>query len=218
MLPEMPECLELPRPWQVIRTAGWSLIEAVGLPVGAWLGVAALAGSMAGVLAGLGAAWLVVGLHKVVRGKVPGLLMISALMLCIQAVLVLLTGQVWIYLLQLPVAKLLLSVLFARSAGTPEPLVSRLATEVASLRHDRVTSPGLQRFFQGNTWLWAGVFAVLAATFAVLIATEPVQTFLVMSTIATVAAVGTGIAVSLLWFRAVLKRHSLRFRVAAKVA
>lgn len=211
----MPNCLEIARPWPLLRTASWSLAEAAGIPAGAYLGVSALAGSAAGVIAGLSAVWLMVVARKLVSGKVPGLLMISALLLCVQAALVLTTGHAWIYLLQFPIAKLILSLLFARSARTADPLVARLATEFASVRHHGVNSPGLHHFFQRNTWLWAVIFGALAAGFAGLVATEPTAQFLIISTILTVTVVGAAAAVSALWFGLVLRRNGLRLRFAA---
>jgi hypothetical protein len=211
----VPDCLEIARPWPLLRTAAWGLAEAAGLPLGAYLGVSALAGSAAGIIAGLAVGWLVVLIRKVTTGKVPGLLMISALMLCVQAALVLATGQPWIYLLQFPIAKLILSVLFAKSARTADPLVARLATEFASVRHSGVNSPGLRHFFRRNTWLWAGVFGILAAGFAGLVATEPIAQFLIISTTVTVALVGAAAGVSALWFGRVLRTNGLRLRFAA---
>jgi hypothetical protein len=211
----MRNCLEIARPWPLLRTASWSLAEAAGIPAAAYLGVSALAGSAAGVIAGLLAVWLMVVARKLVSGKVPGLLMISALLLCVQAALVLATGQAWIYLLQFPMAKLILSVLFARSAWTADPLVARLATEFASVRHHGVNSPGLHRFFRRNTWLWAAIFGALAAGFAGLVATEPIAQFLIISTIVTVTVFSTAAAVSALWFALVLRRNGLRLRFAA---
>lgn len=33
----MPDCLELPRPVPLLRTAGWNLAESFGLPTGAYV-------------------------------------------------------------------------------------------------------------------------------------------------------------------------------------
>ena len=211
----MAECLEVARPWPLLRTAAWSLAEAAGLPVGAYLGVSALAGSAAGIIASVAVVWLTVLIRRLATGKVPGLLIISAALLCVQAALVLATGEVWIYLLQFPAAKLILSVLFARSAATADPLVARLATEFASVRHSGVDSPGLRHFFRRNTWLWAGVFAALAAGFAGLLVTVPITQFLIISPIITVAFVAMAAAISALWFGVVLKHNGLRLRFAA---
>jgi hypothetical protein len=101
-------------------------------------------------------------------------------------------------------------VLFARTASGPDPLVARLAAEVVALRQPPGRHPGLHRFFQGATWLWAGIFLLLAAALAVLMVTEPAGIFLMLSTVVTVALVVAGTGASALWFCLVLRRLGLR--------
>ncbi len=211
----MPEhLLELPRPLRLVRTTAWSLIESAGLPlaayaVGAWLG-----GRDAGLLAGLGAIWALAVIRKIGSGSVPSLLTISAIVLTVQTALVLVTGVLWIFLLQFPVANLCMCVLFARTARGPNPLVARLAAEVVALRSPATQHPGLHRFFQGATWLWAGIFLLLTAGLGVTMWTEPASTFLMLSTAATIALTVAGAGASTLWFMSVLRRHGLRVRFA----
>jgi hypothetical protein len=104
---------------------------------------------------------------------------------------------------------------FARTAGGPDPLVARSAAEVVALRQPGTPDPGLHRFFQGATWLWAGIFLLLAAGLAVLMVTEPANMFLMLSAAATVALVVAGTGASALWFFPVLRRLGLRLRFAA---
>src|SRR6516164_6632263 len=191
----MPDHVEFPRPLRLLRTISWSLIESAGLPIGALALGAWLYGRDAGLLAGLAATWLVA--------------------LILQTAMVLATGQLWIYLLQFPLANLVMSFLFARTARGPHPLVARLAAEVVALRQPSRHHPGLHRFFQGATWLWAGIFLLLTAGLAVLMVTEPLQAFMVASTVITVALTVAGIVISALWFRSVLRRFGLRVRFAA---
>jgi hypothetical protein len=127
---------------------------------------------------------------------------------------VLATGQVWLYLLQFPVANLVMCVLFARTARGPSPLVARLAAEVVALRQPSGHHPGLHRFFQGATWLWAGIFFLLTAGLGILMMTEPTGVFVMLSTALTLALVVLGAAVSALWFRSVLRQFGLRLRFA----
>ena len=110
-------------------------------------------------------------------------------MLTLQTAIVLSTGQLWLYLLQFPVANLVMCVLFARTARGPSPLVARLAAEVVALRQPG-HHPGLHRFFQGATWLWAGIFFLLTAGLGVLMVTEPTKLFIMLSTVLTVGAGG----------------------------
>ena len=206
--------LEVPRPLRLLVTAGWNLTESVGLPAAAYVLAAWLGGRDAGLVAGLAAIWLTAVIRKVATGSVPSLLTISAVVLTVQTAVVLATGELWLFLLQFPLANLCMCVLFARTASGPNPLVARLAAEVVALRQPAIPHPGLHRFFQGATWLWAGIFLLLAAGLAVMMVTEPATTFLMLSTAATVALVVTGTGASALWLFSVLRRLGLRLRFA----
>jgi hypothetical protein len=206
--------LELPRPLRLALTAGWSVTESVGLPVAAYVAAAGLGGRNAGLVAGLAAIWLTVVIRKLAARSVPSLLTISAVVLTVQTAVVLATGELWLFLLQFPLANLCLCVLFARTASGPDPLVARLAAEVVALRQPSTHHPGLHRFFQRATWLWAGIFLLLTAGLAVLMVTEPASLFLMLSTVATAALVVAGTGASTLWFLSVLRRLGLRLRFA----
>src|SRR5690349_20618587 len=209
----MQDHVEFPRPLRLLGTISWSLIESAGLPIGALALGAWLYGRDAGLIAGLAATWLVALIRKVATGSVPSLLTITAVVLTLQTAMVLATGQLWIYLLQFPLANLIMSFLFARTARGPHPLVAWLAAEVVALRQPSRHHPGLHRFFQGATWLWAGIFLLLTAGLAVLMVTEPLNAFMVASTVARTVA---GIAISAVWFWSVLRRSGLRVRFAAR--
>jgi hypothetical protein len=210
----VPEHLELPRPLRLLRTTAWSLTESAGLPVAAYAVGAWLGGRDAGLLTGVAATWAAAAIRRVATGCVPSLLTISAVVLTLQTAVVIATGEVWIFLLQFPLANLCMCVLFARTARGPNPLVARLATEVVALRQPATHHPGLHRFFQGATWLWAGIFLLLTAGLAVLMETEPTGTFLMLTTVATAAVVVAGTGASTLWFLSVLRRFGLRLRFA----
>jgi hypothetical protein len=208
------EHLELPRPWRLILTAGWNLAESLGLPVAGYIAGAKLGGQAAGMVTAAAVVWLTAAVRKVVTRSVPGLLAISALLLTLQAVLVIATGSLLLFLLQFPLTNLALCVLFARTAPTLKPLVAQLAAEVVALRQPSSHHPGLHRFFQGVTWLWAAIFAVSTVGLAALMATQPVKVFLLLTTAVTIGGVVAGTAASVLWFIRVLRRSGLRVRFA----
>lgn len=207
--------LELPRPWRLMLTAGWNLAESLGFPFVAYLAGAKLGGQDAGMVAAAAVVWFTVAVRQVATRSVPGLLLISALVLTLQTVLVVATGSVLIFLLQFPLANLALCILFARTAPTRKPLVARLAAEVVALRQPSSPHPGVDRFFQGATWLWAGIFAASTVGLAVLMAVVPASVFLLLTTAVTVGGVVAGTVLSALWFIRVLRRCGLRVRFAA---
>jgi hypothetical protein len=206
--------LEVPRPLRLLLTASWSVGESAGLPMAAYLLANWAVGRSAGMIAGLAAIWLTTAIRKVVTGSVPSLLTISALVLTVQTAVALATGELWLFLLQFPLANLAMSVMFVRTARGPDPIVARLAAEVVALRQPDGHHPGLHRFFQGATWLWAGIFLLLTAGLVPLMMTEPVNRFLLLCTLTTIALTAVGIGASALWFLAVLRKLGLRLRFA----
>jgi hypothetical protein len=206
--------LELPCPWRLLLTVGWNLAESLGLPVAGYIVGAALSGKAAGMVAATAVVWLTALVRKLATGSVPGLLMISALVLTLQTALVVITGSGLIFLLQFPLANLALCVLFARTAPTGKPLIGELAAQVAQLRLPSRPVPGLDRFFRGATWLWAGIFALSAVALAPLMVVEPYTLVLILATVITVAGTVMGAVVSALWFVSVLRRLGLRVRFA----
>jgi hypothetical protein len=214
-VPDRCEHLELPHPRRLLWTAGWNMAESVGLPFGAYVIATDLAGRNPGLLAGVGVVWLLIVIRKLVSGNVSALLMISAVVLTLQTAVVIFTGNVWMYLLQFPLANLAMCVLFARTAPTRRPLVAQLAAEVVALKQPDEHHPGLHRFFQGVTWFWSGLFLVLTLGMAVMMVTEPFTLFMLLSTTATIVLMLAGAGICVVWFLAVVRKLGLRLQFAA---
>jgi hypothetical protein len=208
----MPEYVELPRPVRLLRTAGWSVAESFGLPTGGYALAAWLAGRDAGLWTLLGVIWLTAGIRLLVTRSVPSLVLISLVMLTVQTVATIATGNLLIFLVHFPLADLGLCLLFARTARRHTPLAARLAAEVIGLRSPAVHQPRLYPFFQHVTVLWAGVFLLLAAALGALLATIPLATYVPVWAITTITLIFAGIVASALWFRSVLHRLDIRFR------
>src|ERR1700742_4739446 len=207
-----PEHLELPHPRRLLWQSVWSMAESVGLPFGTYVAVTDVVSPDAGLLAGTAVVWLLIAARKLVTGSVTSLLMISALVLTVQTAVAVGTGYTWMFQLQFPRGNLAMCVMFARTAPTRKPLVAQLAAEVVALKQPH---PGLHRFFQGATWLWAGLFLLLTLGLAVMMVTEPFKLFMLLSTAVTIGLTVVGAGVCVVWFLAVLRRLGLRLRFSA---
>jgi hypothetical protein len=209
-----PECLELPRPTALVRTIGWNIVESFGLPTGAFAVATALWGRDAGLWAMLGVIWLTAVIRKVATGSVPGLVAISLVVLTVQTLAAIITGNLWIFLLHFPLANLALCVLFARTARGRSPIAARLAAEVIGLRCPAVYQQRMHRFFQNVTWLWGGVFLALAVSLGALLATVPLTTYVPVWAITTITLIALGIGASTVWLRSVTRKLGIGFRFA----
>ena len=211
-MPASPGHLELPHPRRLLRAATWNVAESVGLPFGAYVVVTDVVSPDAGLLAGTAVVWLLIAIRKIASGSVSSLLMISALVLTIQTGVAISTGYMWMFQLQFPLANLAMCVVFARTAPTRKPLVAQLAADVVELKQPETHHPGLHRFFQGATWFWAGLFGLLTLGMAVMMVTEPLRLFLLLSSAVTIGLTLVGAAVCIVWFLAVVRRLGLRLR------
>src|SRR3984957_3068948 len=215
MLNRMPaalEHLELPHPRRLLWQSLWSMAESVGLPFGTYIVVTDMVSPDAGLLAGTAVVWLLIALRKVVTKSVTALLMISALVLTVQTAVAISTGFLWMFELQFPVGNLAMCVMFARTAPTRKPLVAQLAEEVVALK---MPHPGLHRFFQHATWLWAGLFLLATLGLGIMMVTEPYKLFLMLSTVVTVGLTAVGAGICALWIFAVIRRLGLRLHFTA---
>ena len=211
-MPAATEHLELPHLRRLLWTSAWTMAESVGLPFGTYIVVTDVVSPDAGLLAGTTVVWLLIALRKVVTKSVTALLMISALVLTVQTAVAISTGYMWMFQLQFPLGNLAMCVMFARTAPTRKPLVAQLAEEVVALKQPH---PGLHRFFQGATWLWAGLFLLLTLGLAVMMKTEPFKLFMLLSSLVTVGLTVLGAGICVLWFLAVIRRLGLRLRFTA---
>ena len=208
------DCLELPRPKLLLRTIGWNVVESFGLPTAGYAIAAAIAGRNAGLWAMLGAIWLTAVVRKLVTGSVPGLVAISLVVLTVQTLAAIITGNLWIFLLHFPLANLALFVLFTRTARGNSPIAAQLAAEVIGLRCPDIHQQRMHRFFQNVTVLWGGVFLLLAVCLGVLLATVPLATYVPVWAVTTVVLIALGIGVSTVWLRSVTRRLGIGFRFA----
>jgi hypothetical protein len=211
-MPAATEHLDLPHPRRLLWQSAWSMAESVGLPFGTYVVVTDVVSPDAGLLAGTAVVWLLLTLRKIATGTVTSLLMISALVLTVQTAVAVSTGFLWMFQLQFPLGNLAMCVVFARTAPTGKPLVAQLAAEVVAIKQPH---PGLHRFFQGATWLWAGLFLVLTLGMAVMMVTEPFKLFMLLSSVVTLGLTAVGVGICALWFFAVVRRLGLRLRFSA---
>jgi hypothetical protein len=209
-----PECLELPRPTMLLRTVGWNIAESFGLPTGGYVLASWLGGRDAGLWAMLAAIWFTAVIRKLVTGSIPGLVMISLIVLTVQTLAAIITGNLWIFLLHFPLANLGLCLLFARTARGHSPIAARLAAEVIGLRCPAVHQQRMHRFFQNVTVLWGGVFLLLSVSLGALLATVPLATYVPVWAITTITLIALGIGASTLWLRSVTRNLGIGFRFA----
>ena len=162
----------------------------------------------------LGVIWFTAIIRKVFTGSVPGLVAISLIVLTVQTLAAIITGNLLIFLVHFPLANLALCLLFARTARGRSPIAARLAAEVIGLRCPAIHQQRLHRFFQNVTVLWGGVFLLLAVSLGAMLATVPIATYIPVWAVTTIVLIALGIGVSTVWLRSVTRKLGIGFRFA----
>ena len=172
-----------------------------------WAVVAALAWSYTGVM------------RRVVSGeRVPGMLLLGAMLVTARAVVTLLTHSTFVYFLQPTLGTFLVAGLFLLSVPLGRPLTEKLAHDFCPLPDRLLQNVRFQRFLLRISLLWGLVFITNGTATLWLLLTRSVGDFLVVKSIASAGLTGSAILASILWFRWSLRHEGVELRWGAPSA
>jgi uncharacterized membrane protein len=200
---------QLPRLTTLARHATPHVLEGTVIPVALFYGALRLAGPGGALVVALLWSYAAVLRRVVLRQRVPGLLLLGTLALTIRTATAVLTGSMFVYYLQPTIGTVATAAAFLLSVPTGRPLAERLARDFVPLPPALIAHPVARKLFVRISLLWAFVLIANAAITIVLLLTEPLTTFVITRTLATMLLMGGAIAGSTVWFRHTLRRHGL---------
>jgi uncharacterized membrane protein len=207
--------VEIPRLRSLSRHAGRHIIEATLIPLALFYGAISLFGTLAALLVALGWSYLAIGRRLVTGRRVPGILVLGAFGLTARTIVALGTGSLFLYFLQPTLTNVVVAGIFLASLSTHRPMAERLAADFCPLPGAFLAHPGVRRFFNQLTLLWAGVQLANAGVTIALLVSQPVRTYLWARSLSSFVITGGAIAVSTLWFRRSMRRHGITVVSAA---
>lgn len=204
-----PHVFTLPRIGEISRQALPHLIEGTIAPLALFYAGLHWFGLNAAITATLGFAYLAVA-GRLLRGRpIPGMLLLSAILLTARSVLSLLTGSAFLYFLQPTLGGALLAIVFLGSALVKRPLAERLARDLVPLPDHVLGAAWVRTFFVRVTILWATTFAVNAGLSLWLLMTRSIGTFMIGRTAASWVLTVAAIAASTLAFLRTARANDL---------
>jgi uncharacterized membrane protein len=201
--------IEIPRLRTLSRHAGRHVLEATLIPLGLFYGAITFFGSSTAVLVALAWSYLAIGRRLVTRRPVPGLLVLGAFGLTMRTIVALGTGSLFLYFLQPTLTNVVVAGVFIASLPTGRPMAERLAADFCPLPGAFVDHPGVRRFFNRITLLWAGVQLANATITVILLISQPVRTYVWTRSVLSMAMTGAAIGVSVLWFQRSMRRQGI---------
>lgn len=200
----------LPRLGAIARQAAPHVFEATLIPLALFYAGYALFGFTVAVLATMGWAYAALARRFLTGRPIPGMLLISALLLTARTVVSLLTGSAFLYFLQPTLGGVLVALAFGASVFMGRPLCERLAAELVPLPDHVATAPWIRAFFARITVLWAATFALNAVASLWLLMDGSIGTFLIGRTAISTGLTLVAIAVSTVAFIRTARRNHLR--------
>jgi uncharacterized membrane protein len=201
--------LELPRLQTLWRHAGRHVVEATLIPLALFYGAITLFGTVTALLVALGWSYLAVVRRLVTRQRVSGLLVLGAFGFTARTAVALGTGSLFLYFLQPTLLNVVVAAIFLLSVPARSPMAERLAADFCPLPESFRSRPHVRQFFNRVTVLWAGVMLANASITVALLVTQPLSTYLWTRPLTSWAVTGMGIALSIAWFKRVMRRHGV---------
>ena len=137
-----------------------------------------------------------VGRRIVARRPIPGLLVLATVGITVRTVILICSGNTFVYFLQPIMGTLVTAAVFALSVLTGRPLVARFAADFCPLSDEVGSRPAVIRLFRRLTFLWAALNAAAAITSLTLLMTVPVGVFVGTKTVAAWIVCCTGLVVT----------------------
>ncbi len=210
--------IHLPPIGSVLKHAGRPLLESTLIPLALFWVLFSHVGFDAGLIGALGWSALAIG-HRVVRRRpVPAILLLSTLLLVVRTVVGLCTGSAFLYFLQPTVQNFVFAALLLLTLGLERPLLAKLADDFCAFPEALTGHPQMKRFFKRVSLLWAAVFLVNGTTTIVVLATQTVGNYLMVSTAGSYSVVALGIALSLVWFHRCMRGEGILLRLGVRPA
>jgi intracellular septation protein A len=191
----------MPRLAALARHAIPHLLETTLIPLGLFYGGLQLFGLWGALLAALVWSYTCLLRRLLTRHRVSGMLVLAIVGLTARTALALATGSAFLYFLQPTMGTGLVAGVFLGSVLLGRPLAQRLAADFLPLPEALLARPGIRRFFQRVSLLWAGVFLANTGISLWLLLSQSLATFLWSRTVASLTLTALAIAASTWWFR-----------------
>jgi hypothetical protein len=208
----MDSVFEIPHLRVVARHSLPHLFEATFVPLVVFYAAMWAFGVWGALAAALAWSYGAVVRRAITGRRIPGVLAIGSMLLTVRTVVAVVSGSTFIYFLQPTFGTVVVAGAFLLSVPAGRPLAERLAADFLPIPAELLARPYMRRFFMRISLLWAFVHLGNAAVTVWLLVSQPLATYVVAKTFVSLAASGTAIAASVVWFTLSMRGHGVRVR------
>ncbi|MDX6287941.1 MAG: hypothetical protein QOG53_3426 [Frankiales bacterium] len=207
-----PHVIHLPPFRDLLRRTAENVLEATVVPMMLFYLFLTMIGLRWALVAALGWAYAAIIRRLIGRQRVPGLLVMAAVLFTARTVIALVTGSTFIYFLQPTLGTFLVSALFLISVPMGRPLAERLAHDFCALPESLIANVHVKKFFLRISLLWAFTYMVNGAMALYLLTSSSLGTYLVMRQVVSFTLLVSAITFSSLYFFRSLRHEGIVLR------
>ncbi len=178
-----------------------AIVTATVIPITLFYSLSAAAGMRTGIIGSLSWAYLVLALQAVRKGRISGLLTITALTLTTRCVTWIVHQTTFTYFFVPIFETVAMSALFVATLALGRPLLVSLARDFVPALGDRLTDSAYRPLVRHLSWLWGLIYLGSASTSATLLTTQNIHWFLLMHQASGWIWTGSGIGLSFAYGR-----------------
>ncbi len=210
---ELPKPIVVPDLASVARRSIPNVVIGKVVPVVLFIGLLEIGNATWALLAALAWSGGAVGC-QIIRGKrVPGLVLLSALMLAAKTIAAIASGSLFVYFIPPTITTALVGVAFFVSVRFGSPLAGRLAEDFCPFDDETRSHPVLYDFFIRLSLVWAATSLINAAITLWVLLTQSTTTFVVVKSLLGPTTTIITLAIGAVWFKILLAQSgtSLQF-------
>jgi hypothetical protein len=186
---------------RLVGGAAPAILVATVIPLALFYSLSAAAGMRAGIIASLAWAYLMLAGQMVVRRRISGLLVLTAVTLTIRCVTWVISQSTFTYF-AVPVAETVFTAaLFVGTLIIGRPLLVSLARDFVPSLGDHLRGDRHRRLVRDLSCVWGAVYMGSALTSGTILLTQNLHWFLLLHQAAGWVWTGSGILVSILYGR-----------------
>jgi hypothetical protein len=193
------------------------VIEGTLLPLAVFYVTMWLAGFWGAVIAATIWSYGTVLRRVVRRERIPGIVVIGAVLVTARTLLAIQTGSPFLYFLQPTLGTLLVAGLFLFSVPIGRPLAERLAADFCPLPPSLLARPFMRTFFVRISLLWAAVFLTNAAISIYLLFNQSIAAYMVTKQAASSGIWIAAIGASTWYFVRLMRHHGIKARFTGAI-
>ena len=199
----------IPRPGRLVLNSLPQVIEASLVPAAVFYLLLGRVGMAWALLACLTWSYGAIARRALTGRRLPTILVAAAALTTLRTVAGLLSGSMFVYLVQPVLGTLVLAAAFALSVVCGRPLLVRLVADFCPVSSEVMADEAVRSILSRLTVAWAGVHLLNGLLTAILLLFTPLGVFLLVKVAGTYVVTAAAVTASLLWGRRAGLAHGI---------